>query len=123
MKYIHQISIIALVTLMSEILNYMIPLPIPSSIYGLILMFLLLVLKVIRLENIKETGDFLISLMPIMFVAPIVALLDNISSCKNLLLPIILIATVSTVLVMGVTGVVCQGLINLKDKKPDKEVK
>ena len=49
MKYIRQMTIILSVTCVAEILKYFIPLPIPASIYGLVLMFLLLVTGIVKL--------------------------------------------------------------------------
>ncbi len=60
MKYLRQFGIILAVTCVGEIMKYFIPLPIPGSIYGLILMFVLLLTKVIKVEHVKETGEFLI---------------------------------------------------------------
>ena len=42
MKYLHQALILAAITFAAEIIKYLLPLPIPVSIYGLILLFLLL---------------------------------------------------------------------------------
>ena len=68
MKYLRQFGIILAVTCVGEIMKYFIPLPIPGSIYGLILMFVLLLTKVIKVEHVKETGEFLIEIMPLMFI-------------------------------------------------------
>ena len=49
-------------------MKYFIPLAIPGSIYGLILMFVLLLTRAIKVEHVKETGEFLIEIMPLMFI-------------------------------------------------------
>ena len=76
MKYLRQFGIILAVTCAGEIMKYFIPLPIPGSIYGLILMFVLLLAKVIKVEHVKETGEFLIEIMPLMFI-------PGATSCNN----------------------------------------
>lgn len=58
MKYIRQSAIILSVTCVGELLKYLIPLPIPASIYGLLLLFALLFFKVVRLDQVKEAGNF-----------------------------------------------------------------
>ena len=68
MKYLRQFGIILAVTCAGEIMKYFIPLAIPGSIYGLILMFVLLLARVIKVEHVKETGEFLIEIMPLMFI-------------------------------------------------------
>ena len=117
MRYINQIAIIAAVSFAGELAAHLVPLPIPGSIYGLVLMLVLLMLKIIRLEYVKDTGDFLLTLMPIMFVSPLVGLIETYDSWKGFVVPILAVSTVGTVLVMAVTGLVSQSLIRLKEKK------
>lgn len=120
MKYINQIAIISAISFIGELLAYFIPLPIPGSIYGLVLLFTLLLTGIVKLTQVKTVGDFLISLMPIMFVSPLVALMDNAEACKAFIVPILLVSTVSTVAVMVVTGRVSQAIIEKSEKKEDK---
>ena len=61
MKYLKQFGIILGLSLLGELLNYLIPLPVPASIYGLVLMFLCLHFKVIKLGDVKETAVFLMN--------------------------------------------------------------
>ena len=121
MKYLNQISIIAAVSFAGELAARFIPLPIPGSIYGLVLLFVLLVLKAVKLSQVKDVGDFLISFMPIMFVSPLVALMENVDACKAFIVPILVIATVSTSAVMAVTGIVSQAIIRSGEKKEENE--
>lgn len=51
MKYVKEFGIILIVSLVGELLNYFLPLPVPASIYGLVLMFLCLMLGVIKLSD------------------------------------------------------------------------
>ncbi len=117
MKYLSQITIVTAISFLGELLHYFIPLPIPGSIYGLALMFIALLLGIIKVSQVKAVSDWLISLMPIMFVAPLVSLIGSFEECKKFILPILITGTVSTVVVMAVTGTVSQILINIRDKK------
>lgn len=121
MKHLSQITIIAALSLAGELLSYLIPLPIPGSIYGLILMLILLILKVIRLPQVKEVSDWLLSLMPVMFVGPTVALIVTFDEYKNFLLPLLIVATVTTVIVMAVSGCTAQALITRSERKEDRD--
>ena len=76
MKYLKQFGIILGLSLLGELLNYLIPLPVPASIYGLALMFLCLHFKVIKLGDVKETAVFLIEIMPLMFIPAAVGLVN-----------------------------------------------
>ena len=77
MKYMRQFGIILGVTCAGELMKYFIPLPIPGSIYGLLLMFVLLLTKVIKVENVKDVGEFLIEIMPLMFIPAGVGLMAS----------------------------------------------
>ncbi|GAA0767553.1 CidA/LrgA family protein [Clostridium subterminale] len=114
MKYVRQFGIILSITFIGEILKYIIPLPIPASIYGLILMLLILKSKIISLDQVKETGTFLIEIMPLMFIPAAVGLLVSWESLKDIYIPIIIITILTTVIVMTVTGKVTQLMIKLE---------
>lgn len=64
MKYMKQFGIILGVTCAGEIIKYFVPLPVPGSIYGLLLMLIFLMSGIIKLEQVKETAEFLIEIMP-----------------------------------------------------------
>lgn len=67
MKFIKQFSIILLITFLGELLHILIPLPIPASVYGLVLMLIALRSGLVKVEHVKETAVFLIEIMPVMF--------------------------------------------------------
>ena len=77
MKWMKQFGIILLISFVGEILEKWIPLPIPASIYGIILLFLCLKLNIIPHEAVHETGKFLIEIMPLMFIPAAVGLLET----------------------------------------------
>ncbi|WP_346885359.1 CidA/LrgA family protein [Clostridium sp. UBA4395] len=114
MKYFRQFGIILAVTFIGEILKCIIPLPIPASIYGLILMLIILKAKIIPLEQVKETGTFLIEIMPLMFIPAAVGLLVSWDVLKDICIPVITITILTTVIVMIVTGKVTQFMIKLE---------
>ena len=68
MKYLKQICLILLFSFLGEVCRYLIPLTIPASIYGMVLLFVALALKLVRVESVRETGAFLTSLLPVLFV-------------------------------------------------------
>ena len=117
MRYIRQLTVILAVTCAAEILKYFIPLPIPASIYGLILMFLLLRSGVVRLTQVRETAEFLIEIMPLMFIPAAVGLLESREALRPMLLPVAVIVLVTTVLVMGVTGRVAQRFLRRRGER------
>ena len=108
MKYLRQFSIILLISLIGEVLHSLIPLPIPASIYGLAILFTALSGGFLSLDKVKETGYFLIEIMPLMFIPAAVGLLGAYHVLMPVLLPYAVITLVSTLLVMLVAGRVTQ---------------
>lgn len=117
MKYIRQFGIILVISFIGELLRYYIPFKIPASIYGLVLLFLALEFRIIKVESIRETSRFLIEIMPLMFVPAGVGLLSSWGVLKPICMPAIVIVIVSTILVMAVSGLVTQGVIRLERRQ------
>lgn len=120
MKYIREFGIIIVISLIGELLNYLIPLPIPSSIYGLVIMFLCLHFKIVKVADVKKTAVFLIEIMPLMFIPAAVGIIESWDIIKPNVIAYAIITIVSTVLVMAVAGRVTQWVIR-HSKKVDKE--
>ena len=121
MKYLMQFGIIAMVSFLGEVLKFVIPFAIPASVYGLALMFLLLVFKVIRLDMVDSAADYLIAIMPVMFVPPIVGVMDSYNEISGILIKLLVITIITTFVVMVVTGTVVQLIIKVKDKNKKGE--
>lgn len=119
MKFIKQLAVILTISLIAEVMEYLIPLPVAASMYGLILMLLGLITKVIPLEKVEGAADFLVEIMPIMFVPPTVGIMASVEALKQMLIPLCVISVVSTVLIMGVTGRVSQYIIRRSDRKKE----
>lgn len=117
MKYIKELLIILIISFLGELLNYIIPLPVPASIYGLVLMLVGLQTKIIKLDKVRNTGKFLIEIMPLMFIPPAVGLIDSWGILKPVCVPILTITIVSTFIVMGVTGRITQLIIRIEQKR------
>ena len=116
MKYFKQILLIMLFTCLGELLHTWIPAPIPASIYGMVLMFLALSLKIIKVEAVADAGGFLVSILPGVFVVPLVSLMDYWSAIKDAIVPIFFIILSSTLLVFGLSGRVTQWFVGRKEK-------
>ena len=116
MKYLKQFGIILLFTVLGEALHALLPLPVPAAIYGLVLLFLALLFRLIRPEAIREMSGFLVSLLPLLFVAPLVGLAASFDLIRGDILAILLIIVAGLVLTFGVSGAVVQGLLNRRQK-------
>lgn len=121
MKYLKQFGIILMITLAAEMLETWIPLPIPASIYGLLILFILLLSGKLKLDAVEETGNFLIEIMPLMFIPAAVGLIESYRELEGLLIPAVLVIIVTTIIVMGITGRTAQWLLTRKEKGTEDE--
>ncbi len=117
MKYVKQFLIILIICFLGELCRFIIPLPVPASIYGLVLMLACLMTGVIKLEQVEETATFFIDIMPVLFIPAGVGLIASYQALKPHLLAILFITLVTTVVVMGVTGVVAQRMMKHPKRK------
>lgn len=116
MKYLKQVSILFAFTFISEILNQIIPLPIPASIYGLVFLFLCLEFKIIKIDQIKDTADFLLAILPIMFVPSSVGFIKALPLMKKYGIQFLIIGVSTTFLVMIVSGLITQLILRIKKR-------
>ena len=117
MKYLFQTGIIFAVTLIGEILAHLIPLPIPGSIYGVVLLFVLLLTGILKLKHVEGAGNFFLTILPFLFISNCVSLMDSMSLLGGNVVAIVILTVVSTLVVMIVTGGVAQLFINGKKHK------
>lgn len=106
MKYLKQIVYILLFTLIGQVLEQVVPFPVPGAIYGLVLLFLALCVGLIKVEDVEDVSKFLISVLPVLFVAPSVNLLACWDLIKADIVPILVINILTTLLVFAVTALV-----------------
>ena len=117
LKHIYSFTIIITFSFLGELMNHFLPFPIPASVYGLLLLFLALRFGLVRSEKVEDVGSTMVSLLPFLFVAPVVNLLDCWDVVSRNLWAIVGIVLLSTVLVFGISGKVTQFIM---DRKGDK---
>lgn len=115
-KFIKQFLIIIAISFAGEVIKFCLPFPISGSIYGMVLLFILLCCKIIKVEQIREAGNFLLDIMPILFIPSAVGIMTKLGELKKIWWQIIIITIATTVIVMAVSGLVTQIIIR-KDKK------
>ena len=108
MKLYVQLMIIFMISLVGEGISSVFHLPVPGSIIGLVLLFLALQFKILRLRHISMVGNFLLANMTILFLPPAVGIMDKFQVIAPYLLPIILIVLGAIVLNVCVIAVVVQ---------------
>ncbi len=117
MQYLKQLLIILLFTALGQILEAVLPLPVPAAIYGLVLLLICLCTGLLKPEAIRETAQFLVKIMSVFFVAPAVNILEHWGIIAPQLGTVVIVMVVSTVVVFAVSGLVTQALLRRKGVK------
>lgn len=115
MKFFKQFGWIMFVTCLGEILKYLLPFPIPASIYGLVLMMLFLMTGFIKLDRVYQVGTFLIEIMALMFIPAAVGIIESWAQLQRIILPVSIITVITTVMVMVVSGKVTQFILEREE--------
>ena len=104
MKYVKQFFIILIMAVLGGILNWLIPLPIPATVWGMLLMFIALMCGLVKLDQVEDTADFFMGIMPMLFVPLAVGLMDTWQILADYAMPIIIIVVASFFICYAVTG-------------------
>lgn len=114
MLLIRQLGIIVGICFLGEFLNKILGVPIPANVLGMLTLLVLLMTGIINIEKIDKISEFLLEHLAFIFLPAGVGILNNIDLIKDQWLPIVVTVVLSTVIVMGVTGLTVQFLIRRK---------
>lgn len=117
MRYLYQFARIMAFCFLGEILHEILPLPIPASIYGLILLLAALKTGLVKLEQVKEVGNFLTGIFPLLFVPAAVGVMELWGELGEMLIPILLAIVPVTILVLASAGRTTQSFSRKKQNR------
>ena len=121
MRYLRQFLWIIGFTLVGEALHALLPLPVPAAVWGLVLLFIALESGKLKLSSVEDCGQFMLGIMPVLFIAPAVGLMDSWPVLASVWPAVLAIIVLSTVVVCGVSGVVTQGILDFVSARADDE--
>lgn len=119
MGYLLQFGYILMISFGGELLHALLPLPVPASIYGIILLFLLLHAKVLKVSQIRGASTFLIEIMPVLFIPAAVGLMTSWDLISSALMEYIAITVLALAAVMIVAGHCTQFVIRHGGKEEE----
>lgn len=119
MKIFNQLALILGVWAIGEYISSFIQniVVIPGSIIGMVLLFILLQFKVIKLERVNEISDFFLDNMAIFFIPAGVSLINSLNLIIDNIFVLIVSIVISTAMVMYITGIVVEKMIQKKIKE------
>lgn len=118
-----QFTIIFGIYLAGESISHLLPLPMPGNIIGMVLLFVLLTLKWIKVRQVEDLGKFLINNMGFFFIPAGVSIIESVAVIKQDLIPILVICILSTLTTFTATALTAKGIIRLQDKRRNKSCK
>ena len=116
MRILLQLALVLGICYAGDLIHEYTGLPIPGNILGMLILLLLLCLKIVKLEQIKEVSDFFLMRLAFFFLPPAIGLMlvgEDVKSQWPLLLFLCIVITVIT---MAATGWTVQ-LLNKKSKE------
>lgn len=119
MRPLLQLAIILFICLAGEILHRVVGIPLPGNILGMILLFILLCLKIVRLEHVEGVATFFLKNLAFFFLPAGVGLLTVVDSLHGQIAAIFLICMGTTAATIAITGHSVQLLNKLRNKKKE----
>ena len=121
MKIVTQVGIIFSICWISQIIEKLLPFSFPASVIGMILLFILLCVHILKVDHIREKSDFLLENMAFFFIPAGVSIINYFDVLKNWVVQ--LICVVSTVVTFAVTAYSMKFVLYLMQKKKSGRAK
>lgn len=116
MKITLQVAVVFLISWLGSIISEILPIPIPGSVLGMILLFVLLMLKVLKVEHIRQKIDFLKVHMPLFFIPAGVEIMEKYNLVRGNIIKLLIVCVVSTILTFVATVYTVKGVITIQNK-------
>lgn len=117
MRYLFQFARLLAFCCVGELLHTFLPLPIPASVYGLLLLLAALCTGIVKLEQVQEAGIFLTGIFPLLFVPAAAGVMDLWAELGKMLLPALVAIIPVTILVFAVAGRTTQAIVHRKEQR------
>lgn len=111
MKLFREALIIFGIYLLGELISSLLHLPIPGNILGMIILFILLCTKVVKVDNISNVTNFLLDHLSFFFIPAGVGLMTSIGIIKSTWWQLLVVCISTTIIIIGVTGIIIQGIL------------
>lgn len=116
MSHLRGFLIILLSSLAGNIISSVSGLSVPGSIFGMLILLVLLLTKVVKLETVEPSASLLISLMIVMFIPSTVNLMNVYDKFLSMLPQVLIIGIVSTIITIGVSAWTIDKLLSKKEE-------
>ncbi|MBA6153219.1 CidA/LrgA family protein [Gelidibacter gilvus] len=95
---------------LGELINYLVETPVPGNVWGMILIFVALKVKLITLESVKPASDTLLNYLVLFFIPFGVGLMSYFDFIKSYWIILLVAVGISTLITLYVTALIQQKL-------------
>lgn len=119
--FLTQAFVFSVIMLISNVIAKLLPFPMPASVIGLILLFILLSLKIVKLEHVETLGNSLTSLIGFLFVPAGISVINSLGVMQQYGIQIGLVVLIATIMLLGITGLFSQFILKSGQLHPAKQ--
>ncbi|PLS38044.1 antiholin LrgA [Carnobacterium maltaromaticum] len=112
--FLQQAFVFAFIMLLANLIVGILPFPMPASVMGLILLFIALCLKIVKLEQVESLGNSLTGLISFLFVPSGISVMNSLGIMGQYGVQLVLIIIIATIILLAITGWTATALLNLK---------
>lgn len=118
--FFQQALTLAVILFISKIIEVVMPIPMPASVIGLVLLFIALCTGIVKLEQVESVGTALTNNISFLFVPAGISVINSLPILSKSPILIILLIIISTIFLLVCTGYASQLLVT-KSLFPSKE--
>jgi holin-like protein len=123
MKMMLQIGVVFGICLIGQTISVFLPIAVPGSVISMVLLFLLLFFKVLKVDHIRKKADFLLQNMAFFFIPAGVGILANLPAIKDYILPLLAVVVLTTFITFGASALTVQGVIAVQERVVTGKIK
>lgn len=116
-SFLQQAFIFALIMLLANGIARILPIPVPASVIGMILLFVGLCTKLIKLEQVESLSNSLSRVITFLFVPSGISLVNSLDIMQHYGLQILFVILVATLALLAATGWTGAFLLHIKDNR------
>ena len=116
-SFCQQAVIFSIIILISKFVANLLPIPVPSSVVGMILLFIALCTGVVKLEQVEGLSNSLSKVITFLFVPSGISLVNSLDLMASYGLQIVFVILVATLALLFVTGWSGALLLKLRQAK------
>ena len=127
MRLLLQLALIFAVCFIGDFLHRVCGVPLPGNILAMLILFLLLCTKIVKVEQIAEISDFFCEVRirrenpPLFFLPPAVGILAVYDILKGQILILVFLCILATIITLAVSGKVTDILVTFSEKRKHHE--